>query len=156
MTTKTAARISDDGKKNAENGRHSPNPVFENSPTFQMACRQLNTVAEAIDLDPGVLERLSQENPTEMIDTYGLHEGELSMFVGYGGLDQFNIDAQVASFLAFAKQRGLCVAVAYEPRGRHDEATVLKLVPKLIDWLAPQIAPFSPPCCTDPPPELGK
>ena len=36
-----------------------PNPVFENSPTFQMACRQLEAVAEVIDIDPGVLERLS-------------------------------------------------------------------------------------------------
>src|ERR1700738_5215541 len=39
---------------------HNPNPVFENSLTFQMACRQLETVAEAIDLDQGILERLSK------------------------------------------------------------------------------------------------
>jgi glutamate dehydrogenase (NAD(P)+) len=59
MTTKTAPRISSDGKKNVDNGR-TPNPVFENSLTFQMACRQLDAVAAAIDLDPGVLERLSK------------------------------------------------------------------------------------------------
>jgi hypothetical protein len=35
-----------------------PNPVYESSPTFQMACRQLDGVAEVIDIDPGVLERL--------------------------------------------------------------------------------------------------
>jgi glutamate dehydrogenase (NAD(P)+) len=35
-----------------------PNPVFENSPTFRMANRQLEMVAEHMDLDSGVLERL--------------------------------------------------------------------------------------------------
>ncbi|HEY7328096.1 MAG TPA: Glu/Leu/Phe/Val dehydrogenase [Gemmataceae bacterium] len=38
---------------------HTPNPVFDNSPTFQMACRQLDAVAEVIDIDKGVLQRMS-------------------------------------------------------------------------------------------------
>ena len=38
----------------------APKPMFEDSPVFQMACRQLDRVAEVIDLDPGMLERLSQ------------------------------------------------------------------------------------------------
>src|SRR5260370_1102383 len=37
-----------------------PSPVFENSPTFQMACRQLEMVAKHMDVDKGVLERLSK------------------------------------------------------------------------------------------------
>jgi glutamate dehydrogenase (NAD(P)+) len=46
---------------NGTNDRpHKPTPVFENSPTFQMACRQLQMVAEHVDLDEGVLERLSK------------------------------------------------------------------------------------------------
>jgi glutamate dehydrogenase (NAD(P)+) len=46
---------------NGNNDRlHKPNPVFENSPTFRMACRQLEMVAEHMDLDQGVLERLSR------------------------------------------------------------------------------------------------
>src|SRR5205807_5097116 len=39
---------------------HKPIPVFENSPTFQMACKQLQSVAEHMTLDNGVLERLSK------------------------------------------------------------------------------------------------
>jgi glutamate dehydrogenase (NAD(P)+) len=39
---------------------NKPVPVFENSPTFQMACQQLNLVAEHMDLDEGVRERLSK------------------------------------------------------------------------------------------------
>src|SRR5262249_13835413 len=35
-------------------------PVFENSPTFRMACRQLEMVAEHMDLDRDILERLSK------------------------------------------------------------------------------------------------
>jgi glutamate dehydrogenase (NAD(P)+) len=38
---------------------YKPIPVFANSPTFQMACRQLQLVAAHMDLDEGVLERLS-------------------------------------------------------------------------------------------------
>ncbi|HLJ93067.1 MAG TPA: Glu/Leu/Phe/Val dehydrogenase [Gemmataceae bacterium] len=39
---------------------HRPFPVFENSPTFRMAGRQLEMVAEYMDLDPNILERLSK------------------------------------------------------------------------------------------------
>src|SRR5438045_2908170 len=46
---------------NGTNDRYQkPVPVYENSPTFQMACRQLGLVAEHMDLDSGVLERLSK------------------------------------------------------------------------------------------------
>ena len=32
----------------------NPIPVFDDAPTFQMACRQLDSVAEATDIEPGV------------------------------------------------------------------------------------------------------
>src|SRR6516165_2612191 len=84
MTTKTAPRISSDGKKNADNGR-TPNPVFENSPTFQMACRQLDAVAEAINLDPGVLERLAKPKRA-MVVSIPIRmdsDGRTENFIGY-------------------------------------------------------------------------
>jgi glutamate dehydrogenase (NAD(P)+) len=60
------------------NGRpHTPIPVYGNSPTYQMACRQLQTVAEHIDIDKGVLERLQTPKramvvavPTRMDDSH--------------------------------------------------------------------------------------
>src|SRR6516162_2442257 len=84
MTTKTAPRISSDGKKNADNGR-TPNPVFENSPTFQMACRQLDAVAEAINLDPGVLERLSKPKRALVVSIPIRmdSDGRTESFIGY-------------------------------------------------------------------------
>src|SRR5439155_22414864 len=42
---------------------HKPIPVFENSPTLQMACRPLEMAAEQIGLDRGILERLSKPTP---------------------------------------------------------------------------------------------
>jgi glutamate dehydrogenase (NAD(P)+) len=36
----------------------NPFPVYDDSPTFQMACKQLEAVAEVIDVDRGILSRL--------------------------------------------------------------------------------------------------
>ncbi len=71
------------------------------------------------------LNEIARQNPIELIDATRLRNGELAMFVGYGGKDQFNIDAQVESFLYLAKCRGISVGVAYEPHGVHDTATAL-------------------------------
>jgi S-formylglutathione hydrolase FrmB len=89
--------------------------------------------------DPSAIDQLSRENPYEMIDAYNLKEGELSMFIGYGGRDEFNIDAQVESFLYKTKQKGLTIQVAYDPKGRHNYPTVAKLQPFLYDWLRTQL-----------------
>jgi S-formylglutathione hydrolase FrmB len=94
--------------------------------------------------NPQTVEELSRENPIEMIDRLNLKEGELQMYVAYGARDQFNIDAQVESFLYLARQRGLTVGVGYDPRGRHDYTTAERLLPGVIHWLAPRLAPFSP------------
>jgi S-formylglutathione hydrolase FrmB len=93
---------------------------------------------------PEALAAVSRENPIEMIDTYGLTEGVLDMYVAYGGRDEFNIDAQVESFLYRAGQRGLTVGVGYDPKGRHNNGTAMKLFPGVVRWLAPRIAPYSP------------
>jgi S-formylglutathione hydrolase FrmB len=94
--------------------------------------------------DPEAIHQMSRENPLEMLDAYDVHEGDLGMFVGYGGRDQFNINSQIESFLYRAKQNGLTVDVAYDPKGRHDVATALKLLPDLLKWLSPRLGPYSP------------
>lgn len=90
------------------------------------------------------VEQTSSENPIEMLDAYNVQAGDLAMFIGYGGKDQFNIDAQVESFLYTARQRGLPVAVSYFPQGEHDYKTAFKIVPDLFDWLGEQLRPYSP------------
>ncbi len=92
---------------------------------------------------PQVAYLVSLQNPIEMIDRLDLREGQLSMYVAYGGKDQFNIDAQVESFLYRARQRGLTVTVGYSPRGRHNIHTARRLFPGMVEWLAPQLAPYA-------------
>jgi len=94
--------------------------------------------------NPDAARLLSAENPIEMLELYDVRPGQLEMYVAYAGRDQFNIDAQVESFLHVAKQRGLEVGVGHEPAGHHDRPTALKLLPGVLDWLAPRLAPYSP------------
>jgi glutamate dehydrogenase (NAD(P)+) len=61
-----------------------PNPVFENSPTYQMACRQLEKVAEAEDIDSGVLERMSKPKRALVVSVpIRMEDGRTENFVGY-------------------------------------------------------------------------
>jgi S-formylglutathione hydrolase FrmB len=89
---------------------------------------------------PQAVLEMSNVNPIEMMVRYNLQPGELEMYVAYGGHDQLNIDAQVESFLYLARARGLEVGVGYEPWGGHLQPTVNKLLPGIIEWLAPRIA----------------
>jgi S-formylglutathione hydrolase FrmB len=94
---------------------------------------------------PETAALVSRDNPIELIDRLCLQEGELAMYVGYGGRDQFNLAAQVESFLYRAKQRGLTVTVAYDPKGKHDYATAQEFLPSVTAWLTFLLAPYSPP-----------
>src|SRR5262245_26153342 len=63
---------------------HQPIPLFESSPTFQMAVRQLHTVAGHIDLDAGVLERLSKPKRALVVSVpIRMDDGRTEGFVGF-------------------------------------------------------------------------
>lgn len=94
---------------------------------------------------PDAIRQLSLHNPIEMLDRFNIRPGQLEMHVAYGGQDEFNIDAQVESFLYRAKQKGLKVTVTYDPCGRHDTQTAMRFLEPLVTWLAPRIAPYAPP-----------
>jgi hypothetical protein len=98
--------------------------------------------------DPGVIERLRSENPIEMLELYDVRPGQFALYIGYGGLDQFNLDAQVESFLYVARARCLDVTVNYEPNGRHDRRTARKMIPDIMRWLGAHLADYGPtePC----------
>jgi len=89
------------------------------------------------------MARISAINPLEMLDTHDVRPGEFDFFVAYGGRDEFNITAQVDSFLWRARERGLEVGVAFDPHGRHDLATGLRLWPETLRWAA-QHTPATP------------
>jgi len=98
------------------------------------------------------LMEISRENPIELVDRTRLQNGDLAMYVGYAGRDEFNIDAQVESFLYLCKHRGITVAVGYDPIGQHDMTTARRLLPDVFRWLTPLIAPYAPPLVM----EIGK
>lgn len=94
---------------------------------------------------PDAVARLAYENPAEMFDRLGIVPGELDMFVVYGGRDEFNIDAQIDSFLYMARERGICVGYCYDKRGHHNTRTALRLFPCILDFLGRTMAPYHDP-----------
>jgi pimeloyl-ACP methyl ester carboxylesterase len=100
--------------------------------------------------DAGAVWNWPEINPIELLDSLNVRPGELDMYIAYGGRDEFNIDAQVESFLFRACQRGLDIGVGYDPKGKHDEATGIRLFPGAMAWAAPRIPPPRP-CGVGPP-----
>jgi poly(3-hydroxybutyrate) depolymerase len=80
-----------------------------------------------------------QNNPIELVDRTRLRNGELQMFIGYAGADEFNVDAQVESFLYLCKHRGIGVCVAYDPRGHHNSATAAEFAPAFFEFLSQRL-----------------
>jgi hypothetical protein len=86
--------------------------------------------------------RASMENPIELIDRYGVRNGDLEMFIGYAGRDNFNLDAQAESFLYLIQDRGIQATVIHDPRGTHSEETAEKMLPSVIEWLGERLRPY--------------
>lgn len=95
-------------------------------------------------IGPSTVEGLSRYNPYENLDRYDLRPGELSMFIAYGGRDEYNIDSQIKSFLAKAEDRGLEIETRYAPFGRHDRFTARRFLPAALEWLSGQLRPYAP------------
>ncbi len=70
---------------NGANGHHNhPNPVYENSPTFRMACDQLRGIAEYVEVDQGVLERLHWPKRALVVSVpIRMEDGSTQVFSGY-------------------------------------------------------------------------
>jgi glutamate dehydrogenase (NAD(P)+) len=63
---------------------YHPAPIFEQSPTFRMACQQLETVSEHIDIDRGVLERLRLPKRAQVVSIpIRMEDGRTENFIGY-------------------------------------------------------------------------
>src|SRR5262249_8101039 len=74
----------ENGQETAVKERRGATAVFEDSPTFQMACRQLESVAEVIDLDAGVLERLSKPKRALVVSVpIRMDDGHTENYIGY-------------------------------------------------------------------------
>ena len=104
-----------------------------------------NLFCPLIGYGPDAMAKLSAFNPIELMEQYDLRDGELDLFVGYGGLDEFNMAAQVESFLYRAKERGVTVGVTFDPEGHHDVESGRRLFPAALKWVAPLVAPYAEP-----------
>lgn len=59
-------------------------PVFATSPVYQMACEQLRSVAEVMNTDPGIIERLSIPKRSLIVSVpIRMDDGSVHCFVGY-------------------------------------------------------------------------
>lgn len=66
------------------NGPQQPRPVFEDSPVFQMAVKQLESVAAAMNIDRGVLERLAKPKRSLVVSVpIRMDDGNTRNFLGY-------------------------------------------------------------------------
>src|SRR5262249_16061897 len=106
--------------------------------------RQRRLIAPLYGNPRQALPDIRRENPIEMLDDYGVKPGELQMFVAYVGKAEFNIDAQVESFLYIARSKGFTVTSVYLPKGHHTTESARKLVPAMIDWLGLEMSQYGP------------
>jgi S-formylglutathione hydrolase FrmB len=84
---------------------------------------------------------LSSINPLELMERTELRNGELDLYIAYGCRDEFNVPAQVDSFVYAARQRGIELTVACDPHGKHDLTTGKRLMPGAIAWAGPRVPP---------------
>ncbi len=63
---------------------HAPVPVYDNSPTFRMACRQLESVAEVVEIDKGILSRMGLPKRAVVVSIpVHMDDGHTEVFTGY-------------------------------------------------------------------------
>ncbi len=67
------------------NGKHhTPATLYDTSPTFQMARRQLASVADVLEIDAGVLERMSFPKRALVVSIpVRMEDDRTEMFIGY-------------------------------------------------------------------------
>jgi glutamate dehydrogenase (NAD(P)+) len=69
----------------ATNGKpHNSFAMYDSSPTFQMARQQLHSVSQVIDIDEGILDRLSVPKRAMIVSIpVRMESGEVEVFSGY-------------------------------------------------------------------------
>jgi S-formylglutathione hydrolase FrmB len=90
------------------------------------------------------IARMSQENPIELLDRLDVQDGRFDMFVSYGKRDEYNVDAQVESFLYRARERGLNVWVRCNPEGHHSTDYVNECMPEVLAALGRRLRELLP------------
>ncbi len=99
-------------------------------------------IAPVFGDDPAeVFARVLAINPADLLSVADIGPGRPAMFVGFGGRDNWNFDAQAESFLWLAKQRGFPVDTYTDPRGRHALPHSRRGEDAALRWLAGHLLP---------------
>jgi S-formylglutathione hydrolase FrmB len=88
---------------------------------------------------PGVVARVARENPADLLFRLP-PPTETPILLCYGERDQFNMDAQGASFAWLAQCRGVHVEVRYNPQWDHTPASFRPAQRHVLDWLGQWLA----------------
>ncbi len=86
------------------------------------------------------VERVSEDNPIELLERLNIQPGQQDYYVGYGNADEMNIGAQVDSFLYVAQQRGIAVESRSYPCGQHDIPFMVSAMPDFLAWLKSRLS----------------
>jgi len=88
---------------------------------------------------PGVIARVTVDNPADLLASTDLRPGELAIYVNYPALDHFNFDAQAESFAWLAARRGVAVDLVRVPAARHNLSYIEAAELPAYRWLEAQI-----------------
>jgi S-formylglutathione hydrolase FrmB len=84
---------------------------------------------------PAAIERVSADNPIEILERINAHDSPQHFYIGYGRSDELNVNAQVESFLEVAARRGVHIDTRVYPEGNHSIAFMLAAMPDMFRWL---------------------
>ncbi len=109
---------------------------------FGLVRRRVKTFLEPVyGTGPGVIARVARDNPADLIVSTDLRPGQLDMYVNYGGLDNYNFDAQDQSFAWLASRRGVAVDLTCVPGARHNLPYIEGAEPPAYQWLGRHLLP---------------
>lgn len=90
---------------------------------------------------PDALDRIRSDNPANLLFATDLRPGELEIFLGFGGQDNFNSDAQAESFAWLAYQKGIHCTVANWPAEKHTLEFLRMCQRRAYEWLGKRLGP---------------
>jgi pimeloyl-ACP methyl ester carboxylesterase len=91
--------------------------------------------------NPGVIDRVTLDNPADLLESTNLRPGELEIYVNYPALDNYNFDAQAESFAWLAARRGVAVELVSVPGARHNLRYIENAEPSAYQWLGRHLFP---------------
>lgn len=93
---------------------------------------------------PAVADRITANNPADLLFATDLRPSELALYVNYPGRDNWNFDAQDESFVWLAGLKGIAVTRECVPHGRHNLPYFRSNHGKAYLWLGQHLLPPAP------------